>query len=88
MPEAVTVGLWGFAATTRGNAMSIYLNYNALTARTEAENLARVQFDADGLVIRDEPLRARAAYLLRRLADLQISLASRLDDSYAAPVAA
>ena len=88
MPEAVTVGLWGFAATTRGNAMSIYLNYNALTARTEAENLARVQFDADGLVIRDEPLRARAANLLRHLADLQISLASRLDDSYAAPVAA
>ncbi len=68
--------------------MSIYLNYNALTARTEAENLARVQFDADGLVIRDEPLRTRAANVLRRIADLQLSLASRLDDSYAAPVAA
>jgi len=88
MPEAVTVGLSGFVATTRGKAMSIYLNYNALTARTEAENLARVQFDADGFVIPDEPLRTRAAKLLRRMADLQLSLASRLDDSYAAPVGA
>jgi hypothetical protein len=68
--------------------MSMYLNYNALTARTEAENLARAQFDADGLVIRDEPLRTKAAKLLRRVADAQLSLASRLDDSYAAPVAA
>ena len=68
--------------------MSIYLNYNALTARTEAENLARAQFDIEGHVIRDEPLRTRAASLLRRIADLQISLASRLDDSYAAPAAA
>ncbi|HEY8664913.1 MAG TPA: hypothetical protein VIL68_15000 [Propionibacteriaceae bacterium] len=68
--------------------MSIYLNYNALTARTEAENLARAQFDADGLVIRDEPLRTKAANLLRRVADAQLSLASRLDASYVAPVAA
>ena len=68
--------------------MSIYLNYNALTARTEAENLARAQYDIEGHVVRDEPLRARAANLLRRVADLEISLASRLDDSHAAPVAA
>ena len=68
--------------------MSMYLNYNALTARTEAENLARAQYDIEGHVIRDEPLRTRAASLLRRIADLQLSLASRLDDSYAAPAAA
>ena len=69
--------------------MSIYLNYNALTARTVAENLARAQYDLDGfVVVHDEPLRTRAANLLRRLADLQLSLASRLDDSYVAPVAA
>ena len=68
--------------------MSIYLNYNALTARTEAENLARAQYDVEGLVIRDEPLRTKAANLLRRMADAQLSLAARLDDSYAAPVAA
>jgi hypothetical protein len=68
--------------------MSIYLNYNALTARTEAENLARAQFDVEGYVIRDEPLRTKAANLLRRVAELQLSLATRLDDSYAAPVAA
>jgi hypothetical protein len=68
--------------------MSIYLNYNALTARTEAENLARAQFDVEGHVIRDEPLRTKAANLLRRVAELQLSLATRLDDSYAAPVAA
>ena len=61
--------------------MSMYFSYNALTARTEAENLARRQYDADGLVIRDEPLRTRAASLLRRFADLQIALATRLDDS-------
>jgi hypothetical protein len=88
MPEAVTVGLRGFAATTRGNAMSIYLNYNALTARTEAENLARAQYDIEGFVIRDEPLRTRAASLLRRMADFEIALASRLDDSSAEPLAA
>ena len=68
--------------------MSIYLNYNALTARTEAENLVRAQFDVEGYVIRDEPLRTKAANLLRRVAELQLSLATRLDDSYAAPVAA
>lgn len=68
--------------------MSIYVAYNALTARAEAENLERVQFDADGFVVRDEPLRTRAANLLRRMAEVQLSLASRLDDSYAAPVAA
>jgi len=68
--------------------MSIYLNYNALTVRTEAENLARAQFDVEGYVIRDEPLRTKAANLLRRVAELQLSLATRLDDSYAAPVAA
>ena len=68
--------------------MSIHLNYNALTARTEAENLARAQFDVEGYVIRDEPLRTKAANLLRRVAELQLSLATRLDDSYAAPVAA
>ena len=68
--------------------MSIYLNYNALTARTEAENLARDQYDIEGLVIRDEPLRSRAANLLRRVADLELSLATRLDDSHEAPVAA
>ena len=68
--------------------MSIYLNYNALTARTEAENLARDQYDIEGHVIRDEPLRSRAANLLRRVADLELSLATRLDDSQKAPVAA
>ena len=69
--------------------MSIYLTYNALTARTEAENLARAHYDLDGfLIVQDEPLRTRAANLLRRVADLQLSLASRLDDSYAAPIAA
>ena len=68
--------------------MSIYLSYNALTARTEAENLARVQYDIEGHVIRDAPLRARAASLLRRIADVQIALASRLDDSSAQPLAA
>ena len=68
--------------------MSIHLNYNALTARTEAENLVRAQFDVEGYVIRDEPLRTKAANLLRRVAELQLSLATRLDDSYAAPVAA
>ncbi len=69
--------------------MSIYLNYNALTARTEAENLARAQYNFDGfVVVRDEPLRNRAANLLRRVADLQLSLASRLDDNDAAPIAA
>jgi hypothetical protein len=61
--------------------MSMYFSYNALTARTEAENLARRQYDADGFAIRDEPLRTRAASLLRRFADLQIALATRLDDS-------
>ena len=60
--------------------MSFYLSYNALTARTEDENLARNQYDADGYVVRDEPLRTRAASLLRRLADVQLALASRLDD--------
>ena len=69
------------------NAMSIYLSYNALTARTEAENLARRQFDADGFVVRDEPLRTRAAALLRRIADMQLALAARLDDSSAQPLA-
>jgi hypothetical protein len=88
MPEAVTVGLWGFAATTRGMPMSMYLNYNALTARTEAENLARVQYDAEGFVIPDEPLRTRAASLLRRFAGVQIALATRLDASPARPMAA
>jgi hypothetical protein len=61
--------------------MSMYFSYNALTARTEAENLARRPYDADGRVIRDEPLRTRAASLLRRFADLQIALAARLEDS-------
>jgi hypothetical protein len=88
MPEAVTVGLWGSSAITRGNAMSIYLTYNALTARTEAENLARRQFDAEGFVVRDEPLRTRVASLLRRIADMQIALAARLDDSSVQPLAA
>ena len=87
MPEAVTVGLCIRRHYER-NAMSIYLNYNALTARTEAENLVRAQFDVEGYVIRDEPLRTKAANLLRRVAELQLSLATRLDDSYAAPVAA
>lgn len=68
--------------------MSFYLSYNALTARTEAENLAHRQFDADGYLIPDEPLRARAAALLRRFAGVQIALASRLDQSSARPVAA
>jgi hypothetical protein len=68
--------------------MSIYLNYNALTARTEAENLARVQYDLEGFVIRDEPLRMRAASLLRRVADLQLALATRLDDPSVQPLAA
>lgn len=71
----------------KGHAMSIYLNYNALTARTEAENLARAQRDVEGFVVR-EPLRTRAANLLRRAADVQLSIASRLDDTNAAPVAA
>jgi hypothetical protein len=88
MPEAVTVGLWAFRRHYERNAMSIYLNYNALTARTEAENLTRAQFDVEGLVIRDEPLRTKAANLLRRVADAQLSLAARLDDSYVARVAA
>lgn len=69
--------------------MSIYLNYNALTTSKEAENLAHAQYDLDGfIIVADLPLRARAANLLRRVADLQLSLASRLDDSYAAPIAA
>ncbi len=68
--------------------MSFYLSYNALTARTEAENLAHRQFDAAGLVVRDEPLRTRAASLLRRFADVQMALASRLDDSSVQPMAA
>ena len=69
--------------------MSIYLNYNALTAGKEAENLARAQYDLDGfIIVQDQPLRTRAANLLRRVADLQLSLASRLDDNYAAPIAA
>jgi hypothetical protein len=68
--------------------MSMYFSYNALTARTEAENLARRQYDADGFVIRDEPLRTRAASLLRRIADLQLALATRLDDSSVPPLAA
>jgi hypothetical protein len=68
--------------------MSIYLNYNALTARTEAENLARAQYDIEGHVIRDEPLRTRAASLLRRIADMQLALATRLDDSSTQPLAA
>lgn len=68
--------------------MSFYLSYNALTARTEADNLARAQYDIEGHVIPDEPLRTRAASLLRRFADLQIALATRLDDSSAQPLAA
>jgi hypothetical protein len=68
--------------------MSFYLSYNALTARTEAENLAQRHIDAEGYLIRDEPLRARAAVLLRRFAGLQIALASRLDQSSVRPVAA
>ena len=68
--------------------MSFYLSYNALTARTEAENLARVQDDAEGFVIPDEPLRTRAASLLRRFAGVQIALATRLDDSPVRPMAA
>lgn len=68
--------------------MSFYLNYNALTARTEAENLARAQYDIEGRVIRDEPLRTRAASLLRRVADVQLALATRLDDSSARALAA
>jgi len=68
--------------------MSIYLNYNALTARTEAESLARTQYDTEGFVIRAEPLRTRAASLLRRIADFEIALASRLDDSSVQPLAA
>jgi hypothetical protein len=67
--------------------MSIYLSYNALTTSKEAENLARAQYDLDGfIIVSDLPLRARAANLLRRVADLQLGLASRLDD--AAPIAA
>lgn len=68
--------------------MSIYLNYNALTARTEAENLSRVQYDTEGHVIPDEPLRLRAASLLRRMAGMQLALATRLDDSSVQPLAA
>lgn len=68
--------------------MSFYYSFNALTARADAENLARRQYDADGFVIRDEPLRTRAASLLRRIADVQIALATRLDDSSAQPLAA
>lgn len=68
--------------------MSIYLSYNALTARAEAQNQARLQYDVNGFLIADEPLRTRVANLLRRVADVQISLASKLDDSYAAPLAA
>jgi hypothetical protein len=68
--------------------MSMYLNYNALTARTEAENLARVQYDAESLFVPDEPFRVRAASLLRRLAGVQIALATRLDQSSARPLAA
>ena len=69
--------------------MSFYLSYNALTARTEDENLAQNQYDVDGYVIPDEPLRTRAASLLRRLADIQLALASRLDEQPTArPLAA
>jgi hypothetical protein len=69
--------------------MSFYLSANGWTAHTEAKNLARAQYDLDGfVVVHDEPLRNRAANLLRRVADLQLSLASRLDDNYAAPIAA
>jgi hypothetical protein len=68
--------------------MSFYLSYNALTARTEADNLAQRQSNADSLVIHAEPLRARAAALLRRFAGVQIALATRLDASSARPVAA
>jgi hypothetical protein len=68
--------------------MSIYLNYNAITANAEAENLARLHYDAEGYLIRDEPLRNRVASLIRWAAELQLTIASRLDDSHAAPVAA
>ena len=68
--------------------MSMSFSYNALTARTEVENHARFQYDADGLIVRDEPLRKRAASLLRRLAGIQIALATRLDDSSVQPLAA
>jgi len=88
MPEAVTVGLGESSAIARGKAMSFYLSYNALTARTEADNLAQRQSDAAAFVIHDEPLRSRAAALLRRFAGIQIALATRLDASSVRPVAA
>lgn len=68
--------------------MSFYLSYNALTARTEDENLAPDQYDIGGHVTPDEPVRTRAASLLRRLADVQLALASRLDAPSARPLAA
>jgi hypothetical protein len=68
--------------------MSMYISYHALTARTEAENRARLHEDADGLIVRDEPLRKRAASLLRRIAGIQIALATRLEDSSVQPLAA
>ncbi len=68
--------------------MSFYLDYNALTARTEAENLAPARYHAEGFVIRDEPLRTRAASLLRRFAGVQLALATRLDESSVRPLAA
>lgn len=68
--------------------MSMYLNYHGQTARTEAENLARLQNFTEGRFVSDEPLRTRAASLLRRLASMQIALAARLDDSSVQPLAA
>lgn len=67
--------------------MLLSTSFNALTVRTEAENAARLHYDSDGYLVRDEPLRNRVANLLRRVADAQLSLASKLDDRYAAVAA-
>lgn len=67
--------------------MLISTSFNALTVRTEAENAARLPYDAEAHLVRDEPLRNRVANVLRRVADAQLSLASKLDDRYAAVAA-